>query len=67
MFLKCDVLLLAVVFEMFKNSSLKHYGICPSHYLNAPGSSWEARLNMTRIELELISDADKYLLFEKRY
>ena len=63
--LKCDVLLLVVVFENFRNSSLKHYGISSSHYLNALGSSWDAMLNMTRIELELISDANMYLFFEK--
>ena len=34
--LKCDVLLLANVFERFRNTSLKNYGLCPSHYLSAP-------------------------------
>ena len=32
--LKCDILLLADVFEKFRNNSLKNYGLCPSHYLN---------------------------------
>ena len=34
--LKCNVLLLADVFEQFRNNSLKNYGLCPSDYLSAP-------------------------------
>ena len=33
LYLKLDVLLLADVFGKFRNSSLKNYGLCPSHYL----------------------------------
>ena len=35
MHLECDVLLLADVLEKFTNSSLKNYGLYPSHYLSA--------------------------------
>ena len=65
MYLKCDVLLLADVFEKFRNSSSKNYGLCPSHYLSAPAISWDAMLNMAKVELERISDADMHLFFEK--
>ena len=34
-------------------------------YLIAPALSWDAMLNMTKIELELISDPDMYIFFEK--
>ena len=56
--LKCDVLLLADVFEKFRNNSIKSYGLCPSHYLSAPALSWDAMLNMTKVKLELIIDPD---------
>ena len=47
------------------NNSSKNYGLCPSHYLSSPALSWDAMLNMTKVEFELISDAGMYLLFEK--
>ena len=64
-YLKHDVLLLADVFEKFRNSSLKKYGLCSNHYLHAPGLSSDAMLNMERVVLELIPDADMYLFFEE--
>ena len=39
-YLKCDPLLLADVFEKYRNDSLKNYGLCPSHYLSAPALRW---------------------------
>ena len=58
LYLKCDVLLLADVFEKIRNNSLKNYGLYPSHYLSALALSWGAILNMKRVELELILDLD---------
>ena len=49
-------LLLADVFEQFRNNSLKNYGLCPSHYLSVTALNWDAVLNMTKVELELIAD-----------
>ena len=65
LYLKCDVLLLADVFEKFRNNSLINYGLCPSHYLTASGLSWNAMLSMAKVEFELISDVDMYIFFEK--
>ena len=65
LYLKFDVLLLADVPEKFRNNILKNHGLCSSHYLSAPGLIWDAMLNMTKVELELIPDADMYLFFEK--
>ena len=65
LYLKCDVLLLANIFEKFRNSSSKNYGLCPSHYLSAPGLSWDAMLKMTKMQVELISDPDMYILSER--
>ena len=48
----------ADLFEKFRNNSLKNYGLCPSHYLSAPGLSWNTMLKMTKIELVIIPDPD---------
>ena len=63
--LKFDVLLLAYVFKKFGNNSVKNYGLCPSHYFSAPAVCCDAMLNMTKIELELISYSYMYIFFEK--
>ena len=65
LYLKWNILLLADVFEPFRNNSLKNYGLCPSHYLSAPALTWDTILNMTKVKLELISDPDMYIFFKK--
>ena len=64
-YLKKDVLLLTDVLEKFIDTYLKYYGLDPCHYFSAPGLSWNAMLKMTNLELEKISDIDKYLFIEK--
>ena len=63
-YLKKDVLL-ADVFDKFIDTCLKYYGLDPCHYFSVPGLSWDVMLTMTGIELEKISDIDKYLFIEK--
>ena len=65
LYLKCDILLLADVFEKFRNNNLRNFGLCPSNYLSTPGLSWDAMLKMTKSKLELITDPDMYIPFEK--
>ena len=58
LYLKCDVLLLADVFENVRNNILKNCGLFPSHYLSPLGLSWAETLTMTKFKLELIPDPD---------
>ena len=60
-----DVLLLADVFENFRDLCLKIYGLDPVYYFTAPGLAWDACLKMTNINLELLSDPNMLLMFEK--
>ena len=62
---KTDVLLLADVFEKFRDICLKNYGLDPVYYYTAPGLAWDAMLKMTGVNLELLSDVDMLLMIEK--
>ena len=65
LYLKCNVLLLVEVFEKFRDNSSKNYGLRLAHYLTEPALNWDAVLNMTKVELELIPDPDRYIFFQK--
>ena len=60
-----DVLLLADVFENFRDVCMKNYQLDPAWYYTAPGLAWDAALKKTGVELELLSDIDMLLMFEK--
>ena len=60
-----DVLLLADVFENFRNICLENYKLDPAHYFTAPGLAWDACLKMTNVKLELLTNVDMLLMVEK--
>ena len=65
LYLRTDVLLLADIFESFRETCLKYYSLDPCHYFTAPGLSWDACLRKCGITLELVSDPDMHLMIEK--
>ena len=47
--IKSDTLLLAEVFEKFRNKCIKIYELDPAHFLSGPGLGWEACFKNTDI------------------
>ncbi|WAR09945.1 hypothetical protein MAR_035021 [Mya arenaria] len=65
LYLTSDVLLLADVFETFRDVCLTNYNLDLAWYYTAPGLAWDAALKLTEVELELKSDPDMLLMIEK--
>ena len=58
LYVQCDTLLLADVFENYRNKCIKIYELDPAHFLSAPGWAWQACLKMAGVKLELLADID---------
>ena len=43
---------------------MEYYGLDPAHYLTLPHFGWDAVLKFTGVELELLTDIEKYSLVE---
>ena len=65
LYLKCDVLLLADVFENYRKLCLKENGMDPVHFITAPSRSWASAMLMTGQEIDLVKDLNIHLLLEK--
>ena len=65
LFIKIDTLLLADIFENFRNMCLSIYEFDPVYFVHAPGLAWQACLTKINIELELLTDYDMILMSEK--
>ena len=64
LFVKSDTLLLADVFENFRNACMNNYELDPAHFVSLPGLAWQACLKKTNVKLELITDYDMLLMIE---
>ena len=62
LYLKCDVLLLADVFEAFRLMCIKNYDLDPCHYFTSPGFSWDAMLKMTDAKIECFQEGQEDML-----
>ena len=65
LYMQSDTLLLADVFENFREMCIKEYELDPAHFVSLPGLAWQACLKKTNIELELLIDYDMLLMVEK--
>ena len=60
-----DTIMLAEIFESFRNKCMKIYQLHPTHFPSAPGLSWQACLKKTKVKLELLTDPNMLLMFEE--
>ena len=65
LYVQSDTLLLADVFNNFRDMCIKEYELGPAHFLSLPGLAWQACLKETNIELELLTDYDMLLMVEE--
>ena len=65
LYVRSDTLLLADVFENFRQSCLQNYELDPAHFVSLPGLAWQACLKKTNVQLELLTDYDMLLMVEE--
>ena len=65
LYVESDTLLLADVFENFKDKCIEKYELDPAHFLSAPGLAWQACLKKTEVKIELLADNDMLMMFEE--
>ena len=63
--IQLDTTLLADVFEKFRNLCLREHKLDPAYFVSTPGLEMETCLKMTGVKLELLTDIDMVLMFEK--
>ena len=63
-YVKTDVLLLADVFERFRDMTLDFYQLDACHFITAPGLAWSAAMKMKKVKLDLLCDPLQYNFFE---
>lgn len=59
-----DTLLLADVFEQFRDLTMDFYKLDACQFITAPGLAWNAALKMSKVTLELLTDPLMYNFFE---
>ena len=65
LYVQSNTLLLADVFENFRNMCINIYELDPANFHSAPGLAWQAALKMTKVKLDLLTDIDMLLMVEK--
>ena len=65
LYVQSYTLLLSDIFEAFRSKCIKEYELDPCYFVSAPNLSWQACLRKTNVKLELLTDIDMLLMFEK--
>ena len=62
LYVQSDTLLLADVFERFRNMCIKIYEPDLAKFLSVPGLAWQPALKKTKVKLDLLIDIDMLLM-----
>ena len=65
LYIQSDAAQLADVFEQFRTLCLKEYELDPAYFCKTLGLAMEACLKRTKVKIELLTDIDMVLMFEK--
>ena len=65
LYVRSDTLLLADIFENFRQSCLENYELDLPHFVSLPGLAWPACLKKTNVELELLKGYDMLLMIDE--
>ena len=65
LYVQSDTLLLADIFENFRNMCIKVYELNHAYFLSLPALAWQACLKKTNVKLELLTDYDMLLMIEE--
>ena len=65
LYVQSDILLLADVFENFRNKCIEIYELDSAHFLSGRGLAWQSCLKKIGIRLELLTNIDMLLMVEK--
>ena len=65
LYVQSDTLLLADVFQNFRNKCIEIYEFHPAHFLSVSGLAWQACFKRTEVELELLTNIDMLLMVGK--
>ena len=65
LYVRSDTLLLADIFENFRQSCLENYELDSAHFVSLPGLAWQACLKKANVELKLLTDYDMLLMVEE--
>ena len=65
LYVQSDTLLLADVYENFRNMCLEKYELDPTYFMSGPGLAWQSCLKKTGKKLELITDYNMILIIKR--